>query len=290
MKKAIIVFAVILISLYVVLSLLIPKSPYVGERLFWKARTLTQQIMLNPKVTPPSLFKETRERYEFIIKEYPALAQESLISIGGILIQEEKYQEARDVLNRARMAYPEEKVFGARSQFLLGFSYEKEGNWDAAVREFRILMEAYPTTRLALQTPLYIARHDQRQDTQKGAESYGEAAQYYRRLIRQYSEGPVEFFALVHLLTSYREQKKWEESLAIAQEIITKYPTSVKAYIPTIETLSKRLNQPERAAKIFESFIASNPNHKDETLLKNRIELLGRKGRSGASEATTSSL
>ena len=274
MKKALSLFCLILLLLYGALHFLglLEKSPYVAEMRFWKARVFAREVLMNPDATPPRMFEEARKRYEYIIKEHPPLARKALLPIVEILIKEKKYQEARDLLTQARQDYPNYRLFGARSQFLIGFSYEKGGDWKRALKEYQFLIDQYTGTRPALQTPLYIARHDLRQDSGKGARSYKEAATYYRRLIKKKPKSPFGLLAMGYLLTGYQEQNKWDESLEVIQEIILAYPRMIRGYIPTIESLSRRIDRPEKAIAIYESFIKSHPDHRDSTVLRERID------------------
>lgn len=285
MKKAVSLFCLILIALGATLTLLGSKSTYIAEARFWKARAFSQQIVANPETTPPFVFKQARERFERIMKEYSGnamLVKESLLSIAGLLIHEKKYQEARDFIYKIRKDYPEDNPFGARSQFLLGFSYEKAGDWEAALREYRILRDRYAKSYLGLEVPLYIARHDIKEDSQKGAERYEEAAAYYQDVAQNNPKSPLKFFALNYMLSGYEEQKKWDKSLDTLQEIILAFPKSLRAYVPKIEAYSRRAKAPEKAAAIYESFIQAYPDHKDAMVIKKRIERL-RKSRKNVS-------
>ena len=279
MKKALSLFCLILIGVGGTLTHLGSKSTYITEARFWKARAFSQQIVANPETTPPLVFKKAREQFEDIIKDYPenaALKKECLLSIAGLLVHEKKYQEARDFIYEARKEYPTDNGFGARSQFLIGFSYEKAGDWSSALKEYHLLRDQYWKSYLGLEVPLYIARHDVKEDSQKGAESYEAAAEYYRRIVDENPRTPVKFVALNYRMTGYDEQKKWDQSLDAVKEIIVSFPKTLRSYIPKIEGLSRRLKQPERASAIYRAFIAAHPDHKDAVLLKKRIERLER--------------
>ncbi len=277
MKKTLIFFGAILIVLFGVLSLIKTKNPYAAEKRFWKARNATRKILSNPETTPPALFRENREEYEAIIRQHPPLAKESLLAIAGLLIHEKEYDEARDLLAESKQKYAEDAEFGARAQFLAGYSYEKEGNWREAVQAYEALMEAHIGNRMAFQIPLYIARQDLKKDTQRGAESYEKAIAYYRRLSQGPKENPTAFNALNYLYLAYHEQQKWEEALGVTEEIVVTYPRAMSDYALVIEGLGRKLNQPEKAIAVFESFIQSHPDHPIVPRLKERIQKLGGK-------------
>ena len=279
MKKALSLFCLILIGLYGTLSFLGSKSSYVAESRFWKARALAQKIAQSPETTPPTLFEKSRQQFEQIIREYPenkTLVKESLLGITGLFIHEKRYQEARDFIYTSRKRYPDDKALGARSQFLLGFSYEKAGDWETALKEYRILQDRYPESQLGLEIPLYLARHDAKEDSKKSGESYENAAVHYRRLIETKPD-PIKYFAMSYLLTGYEEQKKWDKSLEVVGEIIVTYPKLIRVYIPKIEKLAQKLKQPKLAIAVYEAFIQSHPQHNDVPFLKKRIELLSRR-------------
>ena len=279
MKKALSLFCLILIVVYGVLSFLGSKSPYIAESRFWKARALAQKIVQSPETTPPSLFEKSRQQFEQLMNAYPqnkTLVKESFLGIAGLFIHEKRYQEARDFIYASRKKYPDDKPFGARTQFLLGFSYEKVGDWEDALKEYLLLRDRYPQSQLGLETPLYIARHDAKQDSEKSAQAYKEAAEYYRQLA-QTSADPIKYFAMSYLLTGYDEQKKWDKSLGVIKEIVVTYPKLMRVYIPKIELLARRLKQPQQAIAIYEVFIQSHPKHNDVLFLKKRIELLSRR-------------
>ncbi|MBI4436467.1 MAG: tetratricopeptide repeat protein [Candidatus Omnitrophica bacterium] len=281
MKKALSVYLILLLLVYGGLRYLgskdASKNTYATETRFWKAKALSQKIVVNPESTPPPLFEKSRKRFEGIIKDYPGnptLIKESNLSIAGLLIFEKKYQEGRNFLTKIRKDFPDDKAFNARSQFLVGFSYEKEGHWEAALKEYRLLRDRYPESQLGLEIPLYIARHDLKTDSKKGSESYEAAADYYRRLIQEHPKKPLQFLAMSYLLGGYEEQKKWEKALEVLKEIILTYPRMSRMYFPRIDAYSLRLKQPEKGIAIYESFIQSYPDHKDVALFKKRIERL----------------
>ena len=279
MKRALSLFCLILIVVYGVLSFLGSESPYIAESRFWKARALAQKIVQSPETTPPALFEKSRQQFEQLMNAYPqnkTLVKESLLGIAGLFIHEKRYQEARDFIYASRKKYPDDKPFGARTQFLLGFSYEKVGDWEDALKEYLLLRDRYPQSQLGLEMPLYIARHDAKQDSEKGAESYKEAAEYYRRLA-QTSSDPIKYFALSYLLRGYDERKKWDKSLEVVQEIVVAYPKLMRVYIPKIERVARKLKQPKLAIAVYETFVQSHPQHKDVPFLKKRIELLSRR-------------
>ena len=280
MKKAVSFFCVVLIAAYLGLNTLDPKSPYLAERRFWKARALSQKIVANPDVTPPDLFRKAREDFKKIMELYPeniSLTKECLLSIGGLLIHEKKYQEGRDLLAKAMKDYPADHGFGARAQFLAGFSYEKAGDWKTALEEYHTLMDRYSDIKFTLEVPLYIARHDMKEDSEKAIESYKAATAYYRRLADSHPKSPAGFVALAYMMRGYQEQKQWEGCLEVAKEIIVTYPRMLRPYIPMIEAFSAKLESPKRAVTVYQAFIQSHPDHKAVPFLKKRIERLERK-------------
>lgn len=274
MKKALSLFILILIGVGGTLSVLGAKSSYVAEARFWRARQLAKRVVANPEVTPPFLYQKVKGRFEQLIKDYPennVLVKESHLSIGGILIHEKKFEESREVLEKVRKEFPDDKLIGARAQFLTGFSYEKAGQWETALKEYKTLMSRYMESPFTLQVPLYIARRDLKQDTQKGAESYQEAAHYYRQVVSRYPKTPLGYFAMTFLVKGYEEQKKWEETLGAVKELVLSYPAALRVYLPVIDGTSRRLKEPGRALDIYESFIQSYPNHQDTPVLKRRV-------------------
>lgn len=279
MKTVLSLFVAVLVGVGGTLSYLGSDSPYLTEKRFWKARSLAQRVVANPDATPPLLFEKARGQFQDMIADYPenaALVKESLLSIGGLFIYEGKFQEARTFLAKAKGDYAEDDNFGARMQFLIGFSYERERDWRTALEVYRDLMESYPYSHIALQTPLYIARHDLKEDSQKGAESYGDAADYYRGLIEKHPKSLLAFFAMTYLVRGYQEQKMWDESLEAIRELVLTYPRALRPYMPMIEGISRRLAAPERARDIYESFVETYPNHRDARTLQKRIERLRR--------------
>ena len=284
MKKVVSLFCLILIAVGVVLTVLGSKSLYIAEERFWKAEALAQKIVANPETTPPYLFEKARQRFEGIINDYPlnaALVKGASLATAGLLIHEKKYDEARDLLLKIRKKYPTDEMLGSKSQFLLGFAREKAGDWKGALKEYQVLRDQYPQTRLGLEIPLYIARYESRQDSDKGATTYEAAAQYYRGLVQSNPlTNPLKFLGMNFLLRGYEEQKKWDKSLDILEEIILTYPKLLRSYVPRIEAYSRKIKQPGKAMSIYESFLKAHPDHKDAMILKKRIERLKSK-RSG---------
>ena len=70
MKKSFIIFSIIIVTVYLVLSFF-DKKNYAVEKRLWKTQKLLVDIAKDPDVIPEQGFLEVVKQYRKIIKKYP---------------------------------------------------------------------------------------------------------------------------------------------------------------------------------------------------------------------------
>jgi len=97
--------------------------------------------------------------------------------------------------------------------FLRGNAYERQGQWDKALKEYLFLRDKYTDTVLGLQMPMYIAAYYIRKGQEGNADkAYREAAIFYEALGRDNQGKVLGYKASTLLRDAYLGAKEYERT------------------------------------------------------------------------------
>jgi len=270
-KKTIIVLVSILVAVFIALSILGAGGEYAAERLFYRAMKGSGKITVNPDVAPPAMIASVEKTFLKIIKKYPRTntAKAAHISLAEFYIFNKDYDKAFKLIGSILAT----KSFGngvlSSAQFLKGFAYERQGKWDAALREYMALRDNFTDTQFGIQIPMYIGKHYE--DEGKTAEAnaaYADAAQFYANLAAREKGKAMGYAALNFLMHSYMSVKNYEQAGRTLEEMIDTYPLplTMSQQFPYIDYIyTKELKRPDKAVAIYKGI---QGRVKDEKLIK----------------------
>ncbi|MCQ9208883.1 MAG: tetratricopeptide repeat protein, partial [Omnitrophica bacterium] len=159
-----------------------------------------------------------------------------------------------------------------------GNSYEKQNQWNRALREYTTLRDKYSDTPLALEVPLYIGNYykGKKRYTQAN-KAYHEATIFYKRIERE-NRGKPRGYACANLsLRAYLELKDYEQAGKIAEDIINNYPQLIALVQQAINIdliFIKKLNKPEKAIELYTLIQTKTDDPKLKQALGKTIEFL----------------
>lgn len=257
MKKIMLVLILVLVLTGLALSILGSGGEYAAERLLYRALKNNQKILINPEVAPATMLASIENDLQGILKKYPKseTAKQAYIKLAEFYIANKKYDKAIAILNVIMELYDKNQAVLSTAQFLKGATYEKQGEWDSALREYVTLRNKFPTTQLGLQVPIYIGRYYVRRGKQAEAEeAYKEAVTFYEKLEGDNSGEMLGYAASMLLLQTYLNLKNHEEAGRVVKETIYNYPSSMALIqlLPYVELIYvKILKKPESAMEIY---------------------------------------
>jgi tetratricopeptide (TPR) repeat protein len=270
MKRALIVFSLILVGLFAFLLLLGRKGDYVVEKKAWKLYQKHLDIAKDPAVIPDQTFEEVIAEYETIIQEYPGsrLTPGLRIRLGEIYSLKKDYEKARGVFEEIIKIYPNDQELSAEAIFKIGETYELNGDWAKASQTYTSIITQYPETETALGVPIYIAGYyKELNDYQKTMEAYEIAIRYYRQTASDYKGKKVGFTAIRLLSNCFLEQKRWGEAVETLADVLETYATSgfltakdIDMNIKTINIISAyEIHDYNAAISLYQGIIERNP-------------------------------
>lgn len=258
MKKIVFGLVSMLILIGVALSILGSRdSEYGAERLFYRASKNNEKILINPEVAPATMLAAIENDLQRILKKYPKseTAKKAHLKLAEFYTTNKRYDKAIATLNVIMQTYEKNQDILSAAQFLKGVTYEKQGEWGAALKEYVTLRNKFPTTQLGLQVPIYIGRYYARRGKQAEAkEAYKEAVTFYEKLEGDNRGKMLGYAASMLLLQAYLAIKDHEQAGRVVKETIYNYPSAMALVqlLPYVDLIYvKILKKPESAIEIY---------------------------------------
>ncbi len=282
MKKLVLTYVAILISLHIFLASVDSQGTYVVERELWRANQEFTKIARSPEAVPVRQFDFLIKRYEKIIAVHPRsqLIQAAYLHIGDVYILQKNYETARQKFQETKAHYQNDKEFLAELDGRVGKTYELEGNWPQAHATYKAIWETYPDTSMGLKLPVYIAQYYGRQKNTAGmVEAYAEANMHFRKLADAHPDSIIGFQSLRALASCYAEQAKWQDAINTLEEVLVKHsdrqyatPQNIDEVVKMINVIAAfKLENYDAATDVYKRFIAQFPNSHLSEYLKQHI-------------------
>jgi tetratricopeptide (TPR) repeat protein len=240
---------------------------YMAERMCWYANKLYSQIVNNPKKASEQKIRITIDAFQEILETYPDWKDASQLqfAIAHIYFVTGKYPEARREFKKLQEKYSEQIGMCLQAEVYIGWSYERENNWDKALEYYQRVITDYPVSYPALKLLLYIAEYYEVSGNEdKAKEIYSQAIAHYKRIIRNYPRTQLEMVAWEFILTVYKKQRKYIQVLNALESLVAMHPESNRAAVAMYEiaTLYQNvLKKPEEAFRYYKRFIKEYPEH-----------------------------
>lgn len=280
MKKTISILIAVLIGVCAMLAVLGSSAEYAAEKLFYKAMKINKKIAMNPDVAPPALLASVENNLTKLLKKYPKtdMAKTARIALAEFYISNKIYDKALSTANAVLNAYDKDVTVASTAQFLKGVIYEKQNQWDKALREYTILRDKYPNTQLGIQVPLYVGRYytGKGMDAEANA-AFNEAGAFYERIERENKGNMLGYIASTLLMQAYLNLKRYDEAGRVVEETIKNYPspTTLVQLLPYVDLIFvKTLKKPEKAIGIYKDVKERTRDAKLAKFLEKRIEKL----------------
>jgi len=258
---------------------------FMAEKMLYKAEKLKQEILSNLEVATPQQYQQTENAYREIIntfgkrqkltKEIQGILRRSWLTVAELYLARKKNDRAIKIYQEIIKSSPEDRELCGAAQFLIGRSYEQMNKLNEAIRAYQYVFKNYPPvlgdTLLPnfniLQTPIYVARLYLRQGNRNMAnQQYELARSYFNGVIKKWQNTEIAMAAEYQIALSYSDQRMWEKSIAILNNIVGKYRG--KKQIPEImynlgQLYQQQLNRPRQAIQVFQQIIQNYPQGKN---------------------------
>ncbi|MFH1778032.1 MAG: tetratricopeptide repeat protein [Candidatus Omnitrophota bacterium] len=253
---------------------------YSAEKMLYYAAKASKKIYMSADAAAPFEYRAAVSAYERIVERFTNTAFEKTaqFKIGELYLLKKEYDTARRELGKLISRYPDDRDVIVKTKFAIAKTYEIEGRWDQALKEFEKIEQNYTDSIQAIQIPIYIAQYYQKQEEmKKAALAYQQAIEKYENIARDNQDTPKAYLANDLIAACLINQQRWEETVVQLKKIIESYPkiAGVLRSAAVLEQIYiQKLKQPQAVLDFYEKFISE---HKDEDyelskILRKRIE------------------
>ena len=205
---------------------------YAIEKQYYQAQKQAEKIFKNPHASPPNELERVVNILSKFAEKHPQtnLAAEAEFNIARLYIVKEEYDKARTQIQKILDKYSKSEGVCSEALFLKGNSYELENKWDAALLQYKKLMQDYPITLRGLDIPIYIAQHYKvKYQPDKMVVALQEATAHYQALAAKYPKSPLAYQSHMLLAQCYIELKDWQNAVSTFSSIADTYKDKVNA-------------------------------------------------------------
>lgn len=205
------------------------------------------------------------------------IAPQARFEMARMLFAQNQNEAARQTLKQVIAASKTNPNLAARAHEEIAMSYEREGQWNFALNEYRWLAKQYEIFPSALKSHLRIAEYYmQRNEAALAAKAFSEAVAFYQGLITKYPRSMLAALAQEHIANCFMAQQRWDEAAAAAAGVenildntVGKVSTSL-----LLGNIYESSGQTQRAVKVYNEFMQQYPQHPLLDVLKERVRRL----------------
>ncbi len=237
----------------------------------------TQGLALHQRLGETARARDLLERF---VKEYPEheLMPQARFELARIYFEQNQNMAARQIMKDVIAACEARNPgLAARAHEEIALSYEREGQWNFALNEYRWIAKQYEVFPPALKALLRVAEHYvQGNEIELASKAYDEAVVYYQGLITKYPRSMLAALAQEHIANCFIAQKRWDEAAAAASGIESILDNTVGKVSTSLllGNIYEASGQAPRAIKVYNEFIRQYPQHPLVDMLRERVALL----------------
>ena len=181
---------------------------------------------------------------------------EILLRIGLTRMDQNRYADARNIINNIKKEYPLFFDSLPMPQYTLARSLEMEGNWERAETEYSLLIEKFRGSDEAMMALLYMVDNLRSKGRLAESEQWFQRAQvYFDELASRYPGSPLHAKALFYKADLYRRNNDHERSVQVLLSLYDKFPRSEsgrRALMAAAKMYREQLGMPGRADSLLE--------------------------------------
>ena len=265
-------FILILGGLFALLTFLDQGREYEAEKALWKINFDFESLKKDPKATPEISYNVIAKRYKEFTEKYSNsnLNPAAYLFMGRVYMYKKEYQKARDIFEDLIVKYKDKEALVMEAVAEIGRCYALEEDWDNVLNTYQRIIKEYPLTELGIRTPIYIAKfyldNEKEQEAQK---AFNDAVSYYKKMVQDYPDSPIEFASLRLMATSYIALKQWNDAVDTFGFLLLKYAgppfmsfENADKIIKSINTISvAQIQNYDQPIRIYSEFIQKYPKH-----------------------------
>jgi tetratricopeptide (TPR) repeat protein len=277
MRKALLVFFSILITLFFILGYALDTGDYSRERTLWLIERDFQKLADHPESTPQYALDKIVDRYDRFIQKYSRspLAPKAQLLKGEVYLFKNDYIKAREIFSDVVAKYSYNAEVVAQALIFTARSYEQEDKWKEANAIYERVIKNYPLTTAGFTIPAYLGYYYLSHGKDKEADdAFDDAVMFYQNVANYYPNSPLEYSALRMVSECRIAQKRWQDALDATRTWMFKYPSNGMLF-EAIKTINDvcigYLKEYDCAIDTYNQFIIQNPEHPIRPILQKMI-------------------
>ena len=280
MKKIAFILILILFIIYITLSVISSNAEYMAEKLFYKALKINSKIMANPDVVPPGMVASVENNLLKILEKYPKTETGKVthMALAEFYVANGEYDKALKEIYSVIAMFQGKPIVLSKALSLKGNIFERQGNWNEALKVYKKLRNEYPNTTFGIQIPIYIGNYYKRsdQDTESQA-AYSEAVIFYKSLERVNQRKEVGFVAMQLLIQCYMNLDRYEEAGDAMVYAIDEYPNEM-TYAQQVSNIENvfivKLGDKSRAMEAYNKIKEGTKNERLKSAIDEKVSTL----------------
>ncbi|MBP7216520.1 MAG: tetratricopeptide repeat protein [Candidatus Omnitrophica bacterium] len=241
---------------------------YAIERRHWHMMRQAEKVFRNPHASPPQELSRVVGLLKDFAGDFPnnALSVEAEFTIAKLYLVKKEYTHAREYLKELLGKYAKVDPVASEIHFLMGNSFELEGDWDQALQQYKTIIERYPLTMRGLSAPIYISQYYKvKYQPDRMVAALQEAITHYKALSLRYPNSPLSYRTDILVAECLIALKDWKGAVAHLDSVLTKYKGKVpldSVMINMILMYKDELKDIAKAKALCERLIQEYPKSK----------------------------
>jgi len=252
-----------------------------AQRALWRANFLFQKISQNPFAISEYEVNKAIAAYRKIIDDFsdnPSAVVLAQKGIGYIYLVKKQYQSARKEFSKLLKNCDEKNNICSDAEFLIGRTFEMEGNWQEAEKVYKTIINSYPLTIRGLQMPFYlINKHRMAKEILEMKASVHNAIEHYSRLLNSQQNNHGLALLLTKLIAQcYLLGEDWPNFIKTLDALIDKFSLDKQSISNILLTKAlvyeRELKDRDAAASIFQKIQTDYPNTRGADIAKEYLK------------------
>ena len=183
------------------------------------------------------------------------VSREDNFYMGMVLFYAKQYKESREYFSKA---LDKTDDLSAKSSYFIAQSYQKEGNYIIAQKEYESIIKLYPERQYRIESQYQIGQ------CVWNLGRTNEAIAILSKFASEYSESQFAEEAKYQIARSYLDAGQYDKSLSAYNELISKYPNGNFAdkALWDMGWCYMKLKKKDKSASVFQKLISEHPDSK----------------------------
>lgn len=283
MRKIAVIFSLIYLTLYVLLSTIGQRGEFAAEKMLWKINHKATRVLQDTNNIPKPQSDKIIKDYQKFLSRYAdtKIGPSGYFQMVKLYWVLKDFEKSRLVSQELIKKYTSRPEIAAQGHAQIALSYTQEGNVPKAIETYNIILADLPHTLTGLNTPIFIAQtYIHANDTAAADKAFDEAINYYMQMVSKHPQSVIAMQSIKLSAHIYTIKKQWGSAVKEYGDILIQFgkkinPAIANEIVKAINTIT--LTQTKdyiQAIEIYAAFIKQYPQHPFNTTFRKLISEL----------------